>query len=845
MISIDEIMTGRLWLFLLVQGTACLAVGLAASHALRHRPARAHQVLLTALLASVLMPILYLSVGRLGLGILAPTVPALPMMAETSVLDTLLDTPASDDRPAVAAVDESGPGPVDQAVAPVSPSRTAVLRVPWDTIVVICWSVATGLLFVRLALRFLLGWRVVHAAQPLDSEPIRRAVDAAKGKLGVNKSIRIRRSGRVHSPVIWCWSREPVLLVQENASDAGHRADWTGVFCHEVSHWRRLDHLAGLFTEVLRAAFPWHPLLWWAKGRLLCLSEQACDDWVLATGQNEADYAEMLLGLAAQRQMAFLPTVIGKEKTMHARIRRIIKDNGSDPRLGTRWALAVGALALCTTVGVAVAQRRPAEPEPMDRPPTRILQERHEIELRELPEVDQQRVAMKRVLERLMQQAQEKKQMLREGNDLSEQERQIQQIELKLLMEQIEQMRNRSATLDREAPARREPAKIAPREPLEPKFEARFDSLRQRHEELVQRAQKTERQIEELRDDQGQETDELKLRLKEVHAEMVDVAKEMEGLKRAQADDLKRRKLDDLKRAQAEVRRETVVRKPAAEEQDREEKLQYARQRAEKLARALKENPEMDPEKAEVQEKLLQAIREQIRALEQEPRGLEGKKDSPVPAPRREYRIEEEVKIEKQAPDGPPRVIQEPAAGPRLEARVYAVEHISPERMRAIVEALLEEPETVTLYANARKAAVVATAENHHRLERIIRIVDVPEEDVNQDGGKSLRGITLKYFSPPRMQSLLRAILGSAGEVSLGGGRTLFVTTTSADMKRVESVARALDIPPDGRISAAEVEELRRQMRGLGEQMRQIQDRLDRMAEQERTDKAREPADRR
>ena len=62
------------------------------------------------------------------------------------------------------------------------------------------------------------------------------------------------------------------------------------------------------------AAVPVAPLLWWAKDRLLTLSEQACDDWVLATGQRGEDYADTLLSLAAQRQMAFLPTVIGKEE---------------------------------------------------------------------------------------------------------------------------------------------------------------------------------------------------------------------------------------------------------------------------------------------------------------------------------------------------------------------------------------------------------------------------------------------------------------------------------------------------------------------------------------------------
>jgi hypothetical protein len=58
--------------------------------------------------------------------------------------------------------------------------------------------------------------------------------------------------------------------------------------------------------------------------------------------------------------------------------------------------------------------------------------------------------------------------------------------------------------------------------------------------------------------------------------------------------------------------------------------------------------------------------------VEQESRGLKVKKDAPVVAPKREYRIlKDEVKIEKKAPDGPPpRAIKGPAGDPRLEAEV-------------------------------------------------------------------------------------------------------------------------------------------------------------------------------
>jgi beta-lactamase regulating signal transducer with metallopeptidase domain len=530
----DVLFAGGTWLLPLAQGTACLAVGLAASHALRHRPARAHQVLLTAMLASVLMPGLYLSASHFGLGILAPRAapsrgtPALGGGSFPAGGGWATGTSLFFGLPAAETADEALPPRAEPIVATPAPPA-APRAVPWSVIPVVGWAVAAVLLLLRVILRFILGVHVVHAARPWNNEQTRHALETAKNKLRIDKPIQVRCSKSIRSPVIWCWSRTPVLLVPEDASHAGDPADWTGVFCHEFSHWRRRDHIAGLLAELLVAVLPWHPLLWWAKGRLLQLSEEACDDWVLATGQSGVDYAEILLGLAAERQMAFVPTVIGKERTMNMRIRRIIQDNGSDPRIGTRWALAVGVLAVCMTVGVAVAQKRPAGLEPMDPPPGKELKEPGAANVREDPGAAAQRKAVERMLEQLTKQAQQKKTMLGKSADLPEEERQVQQIELKLLTEQIDQMQHRLEMLGSDSKGK--PGGKEQGKPGKPGAATKFEPLRQRHEELAQMAQKVERELAGLKDGQDAEAKELKLRLKKLHAEMADVDKQLGSLK--------------------------------------------------------------------------------------------------------------------------------------------------------------------------------------------------------------------------------------------------------------------------------------------------------------------------
>ena len=60
------------WALLSIQFTGCIVLGLGVSFFYRHSAARAHQILLISLAASVLLPSLYVCVHVLGLGLWEP-----------------------------------------------------------------------------------------------------------------------------------------------------------------------------------------------------------------------------------------------------------------------------------------------------------------------------------------------------------------------------------------------------------------------------------------------------------------------------------------------------------------------------------------------------------------------------------------------------------------------------------------------------------------------------------------------------------------------------------------------------------------------------------------------------
>jgi beta-lactamase regulating signal transducer with metallopeptidase domain len=343
---------GCLW-----QSTVFAVLGLAGSFLLRRRPARAHQMLLLAVLAAVLVPALSGMVRHFRLGLLPPsiTVPERVEPQEPEVIEAGAPTTTSATEVAPAPRAPSPTVPPDHVSSGAAP-------VTWRTITLGSWVAASSALLGRLLFAFAVGTRLSRRARPLSSGPVVQAVRLAQARLGVTRELLVRIDTGVHSPVIWCWGRRLVLLLPDDGSSSKGGIDWTGVISHELAHWKRRDHVSGLLGELAVCVLPWNPFLWLSKRHLVSLAEQACDDWVVASGQPVEDYAESLLDFKPRSRMAFVPAVVHSREGVATRVRRILNDACGNPRTGTKWALGVTTLVACVAVGFAFAQTRSAEP---------------------------------------------------------------------------------------------------------------------------------------------------------------------------------------------------------------------------------------------------------------------------------------------------------------------------------------------------------------------------------------------------------------------------------------------------------------------------------------------------
>ena len=330
-------------------------IGLAGSFFLRRRPARASQVLLLALIAAVTVPAMGVLVKHFELGVFV----AGPIQSEVEMphefVPTVYETSVAMPPPADI-VNEIRAGTEGPVLVQAGSART---HIPWRLIMLYGWMAAALILLGRLLVAVVSGVYLLRRAQSRVSGHIERAADSARARLGITKAIQIRSSVDVRSPVIWCWSPIPVLLVPTDVDDG---LDWVGVISHELAHWRRCDHISGLIAELIVCILPWNPLLWWSKKRMVRFGEQACDDWVVAGGHSVEDYAQSLLNFRPQKQIAFVPAVVSSKKTLAGRIRRIVEERCSSPHSGVCWSLAVAAIAGCIAVGIAFAQTRPSKP---------------------------------------------------------------------------------------------------------------------------------------------------------------------------------------------------------------------------------------------------------------------------------------------------------------------------------------------------------------------------------------------------------------------------------------------------------------------------------------------------
>jgi uncharacterized protein (TIGR03435 family) len=103
----------------------------------------------------------------------------------------------------------------------------------------------------------------------------------------------------------------PVLVLPPRLIEALNAQQLGAVLAHEMCHVRRRDNLFAAIHMLVEAIFWFNPLVWWIGSRLLEERERACDEEVLRTGCEPADYVEGILQVCRLYKESPLPCVSG------------------------------------------------------------------------------------------------------------------------------------------------------------------------------------------------------------------------------------------------------------------------------------------------------------------------------------------------------------------------------------------------------------------------------------------------------------------------------------------------------------------------------------------------------
>ena len=119
---------------------------------------------------------------------------------------------------------------------------------------------------------------------------------------------------------------------------------------HEAEHARARDHLVLLCGGLVLAAFPWSPAIWWMYRRLRAAVELDCDQRVLASGIEVADYGDVLLGAGCRSRgrWGFSPAMGQPESLLERRLKTMSET-------GKKLSGGYAALLVAVAVGALVA----------------------------------------------------------------------------------------------------------------------------------------------------------------------------------------------------------------------------------------------------------------------------------------------------------------------------------------------------------------------------------------------------------------------------------------------------------------------------------------------------------
>lgn len=263
------------------------------------------------------------------------------------------------DAPTPAAMREAAPSealrgeasaPVQEPL-PAADSPKPVFTIASADALIALW--VAGMAFRAAALLFgerRLRLAMAHNTLPTDART-RDIYDACCAEFGIAHKLPLQSMAGIYSPALTV-SLKPMILLPANITDTLTDAQLACALRHELTHYRRRDHLLMLLLRLLTCVYWFNPIVWLMKRELMKDMETACDSAVAArlNGAERREYAMTLLALFSQpcRANSVLGMALSSaEKDAERRVRGVFGAHRSKVPVKILAALLSALLLAC------------------------------------------------------------------------------------------------------------------------------------------------------------------------------------------------------------------------------------------------------------------------------------------------------------------------------------------------------------------------------------------------------------------------------------------------------------------------------------------------------------------
>ena len=332
----------------------------------RSSAALRHAIVTAALLSTIALPLLSRGLPRLEVPLFTEFFRPV-VQAETDQIRTSpesLSKPAADSD--ISSQSLQNESIADASMASVSNSKSAVvtststLRGRLASAGLVVWIFGALSVLLTINIGEIRTLRLRFASSRLQNSEWNRSLSEVTRQHGMVRRVILLENSTISVPMT-CGTIRPAILIPAGFNSSS--AECRRILQHEIAHVIRFD--VGLQTlGRLVCAFYWfHPLAWWCLRQMHREREQACDDWVLRSGERRTEYADQLLAIA-KKELAPRPlsSAVGfvRNGNLEKRVHAILNDDCSHAAMGrVRGALLI-AVSVCICVTVAIIHPGPS-----------------------------------------------------------------------------------------------------------------------------------------------------------------------------------------------------------------------------------------------------------------------------------------------------------------------------------------------------------------------------------------------------------------------------------------------------------------------------------------------------